>query len=350
MARHSPLCPEDEIAQAAADWVVRLSSDEPAEREAARSGFEDWKRADPRHAAVAAGMERFVEQARLLRHDAAGPADDSDTPPATRAARATLDAVLDAPARRSPRAVRSRRTAGLLGCAFALVAAAALALRAFPPTELLADTRTAIGEQRSQLLADGSELTLGSASAVNLGFSPAQRTVELLKGEILVQVASDVSRPFVVETAHGRIRALGTRFIVRRDTDSTLLTMIESRTAVNAGGAGAPAITVGAGQQARLSARGVKLLDAINPALSEEAFRRQRLVAQDRPLADVLEELARHRSGVIRFDRAQIADIRVSAVLPLDDTDRALQLLVTSFPQLRVRTLTPWLVLVDTHP
>jgi transmembrane sensor len=34
-------------------------------------------------------------------------------------------------------------------------------------------------------------------------------------------------------------------------------------------------------------------------------------------------------------------------VLPLDDTDRALQLLMSSFPELRIRTLTPWLVLVD---
>jgi transmembrane sensor len=37
----------------------------------------------------------------------------------------------------------------------------------------------------------------------------------------------------------------------------------------------------------------------------------------------------------------------VSAVLPLDDTDRALHLLLTNFPQLRIRTVSRYLVLVD---
>lgn len=72
-------------------------------------------------------------------------------------------------------------------------------------------------------------------------------------------------------------------------------------------------------------------------------------MVNDRPLSEVLDELARQRPGRIQYDRARIDGIRVSAVLPLDDTDRALQLLVANFPQLRVRTLTPYLVLVDTQ-
>jgi len=33
--------------------------------------------------------------------------------------------------------------------------------------------------------------------------------------------------------------------------------------------------------------------------------------------------------------------------LPLDDTDKALQLLIDNFPQLRIRMLTRYLVMVD---
>ena len=40
------------------------------------------------------------------------------------------------------------------------------------------------------------------------------------------------------------------------------------------------------------------------------------------------------------------AGMQVNAVLPLDDPDRALQLLASSFP-IRVRTMTPWVVIVD---
>ena len=325
---------EDErIAQAAARWLVRLSADDPQERRDASAGFEAWKRADPRHAAVARGMEDFIGRARGLRGDGA-----------PNPARAALDAVLDTP---PPRRARSpgRRAAGLLVLAAALALPAARVLRG-PPSQWGADLRTATGEQREQVLDDGSRLTLGSATAVNTRWSAELRQVDLLAGEILVDVAKDAGRPFVVETAHGRIRALGTRFIVRRDEHATLLTMIESRTAVRAG-AGADELTVAAGERARLSARGVERLDGVDPRATQDAFQARRLLVQDRPLPEVLDQIARHRRGLVRYQSGALQGIRVSAVLPLDDTDRALQLLVDNFPGLRVRTLTPWLVLVD---
>jgi transmembrane sensor len=195
------------------------------------------------------------------------------------------------------------------------------------------------------VLDDGSRLTLGSATAVNTRWSAELRQVDLLAGEILVDVAKDAARPFVVETAHGRIRALGTRFIVRRDDDATLLTMIESRTAVSAGTD--EELTVAAGERARLSARGVERLDGVDPRATQDAFQARRLLVQDRPLPEVLDQIARHRRGLVRYESGALQGIRVSAVLPLDDTDRALQLLVDNFPGLRVRTVTPWLVLVD---
>jgi transmembrane sensor len=321
---------EQAIAEAAAQWIVRLSADDPSERCDARAGFEAWKRADPRHAAVAARMEGFIEQTGRLR---------GDGPP--RAARAALNAAA------RPRRP-GRRAAGLLALAAALALPAALALRG-PPAPWGADLRTATGEQREHTLEDGSRVTLGSGTALNTRWTAGLRRVELLDGEILVDVARDAARPFVVETAHGRIRALGTRFIVRHDGHATLLTMLESRTAVRAGTDTAE-LTVDAGQQARLSASGVQRLGAVDAAATQGAFERRRLLVQDRPLPEVLDELARQRRGFIRYERDALAAIRVSAVLPLDDTERALQLLADNFPQLRVRTLTPWVVLVDARP
>lgn len=322
---------DDAVAAAAAGWIVRLSADDSAEREAARAGFEAWKAADPRHAAVAAGLEAFVDRTRRLGAAA----------PAQRAARSALGSVLAATPRR-------RRLAGAAAGLFIAVGVAAL-LRLQPATALLADLATGPGEQRSSVLADGSRLTLAGGSAVDVGFDAGMRHVSLLQGEVLVEVAKDPVRPFVVETAHGRVRALGTRFIVRRDADATLLTMIESRTAVSAAppAAGGETVVV-AGQGARLDARGVTLLGELDAAAAEQAIRHRCLVADDMPLAEVLDVLARQRRGLLHYDRDAIAGIRVSAVLPLDDTDRALQLLQSSFAQLRVRLLTRWLVMVDT--
>ena len=61
----------------------------------------------------------------------------------------------------------------------------------------------------------------------------------------------------------------------------------------------------------------------------------------------LLEQIARHHPGPVRFDRAALADIRVSGVLPLDDTAQTLRLLQRSFPQLRMRFLASRWVWVD---
>ncbi|NHZ64553.1 FecR family protein [Massilia genomosp. 1] len=331
----------DPLAAQAAAWIVRLTGDDAAERARAHAGFAAWKAADPRHAAAAAGMERLLGQVDALRGHAGG---------STRPARAALATM---PARRA----RAKRAGAAVALALAALALPAwLSLHAWPPAYLLADVRAGAGQWHSRTLPDGSRITLHGASAVNLHFDERRRTLELVRGDILVEVAKDPGRPFVVDTPQGSIRALGTRFTVARGEQATVLSMLESRVAVrSAAGTQAKAeaevkaeVIVGAGQRVAIDAAGVHAPEPIDPAAIDDAWRLHQLVVSDRPLGEVLEQLNRHRRGQIRYDPARLNGVRVSAVLPLDDTDRALRLLQASFPQLRVYTLTPWLVLVDT--
>ena len=327
------------MAEAAAEWIVRLDEGGPDERAAARRGFEDWKQADPRHTELAAGLERWLSSMRGLSSASSG----RSAQPA-RAARAALDDL--AKDRTAVRPRRSRRVAGLATLVLAVLASVVWTARSDVSTAWLADLRTSTGEQRVETLADGSRVTLSSGTAANVAMQGDRRQVKLLQGEILVDVAKDAARPFEVDTPHGRIRALGTKFVVRRDPDATRLTMIESRTRVQSAAGGAD-LTLTAGQQLRLTPLGAEPLPDVDPGTVETAFQARRLVVRDVPLAQVLDELARHRRGVIRYDRAAIDGMRVSAVLPLDDTDRALDLLLDNFSRLRIRTVTPWVVLVD---
>jgi len=341
MKAQDPCHPDLALAEAAAQWIVRLSADDPGEQAQARRGFEDWKRADPRRAAVAARMEGFLAASCVL---------GDSTGPAAKAARATLGTLVEPPARRVPRPRSGQGRKGLpamLVLVLALVLPALVAWNGCAPGMLLADMHTGTGEQRRELLADGTQLTLSSGTALNQQLGLDLRRIELLRGAVLVDVAKDARRPFVVDTPHGRIQALGTRFIVRLENGATRLTMIESRTSVRAGEAGAATQTLEAGQQARLTPGGLEWLEPVSPGVVEDAFRLRRLVVRDMPMAEVLDELARHRDGLLRYDRQALEGLRVSAVLPLDDTGRALQLLVDSFPQLRVRMLTRWAVWVD---
>lgn len=314
----------DSIAEQAAYWIVQLSADDEHARASARAGYAAWKAQDPLHAKAAAGMENLLGQVHAVRGPSAGD---------TRPARAALAAV--APKRRRHLAA---------GIAAAMLAVAGLAASE-RPAYLLADLRSPTGQWRTHTLADGSRLTLGSGTAVNLRFSNGERHLELLQGEILVEVAKDARRPFIVDSRHAALRALGTRFTVRQQDEATILSMLESKVAVQLP-QHADTVVV-AGQRTRIGSAGAGPLEPFDAASLQDAWRAHQLVVDDRPLPEVLDELARHRPGQLRYDRAQLAHIRVAAVLPLDDTDQALQLLLDNFPQLRVRMLTRYLVMVD---
>lgn len=59
----------------------------------------------------------------------------------------------------------------------------------------------------------------------------------------------------------------------------------------------------------------------------------------------MLDELARHRRGLLLYDAQALADLRVSAVLPLDG-DAALASLQENLP-IRVRRYGPWLQRIE---
>lgn len=81
---------------------------------------------------------------------------------------------------------------------------------------LLADYHTAVGERQVITLADGTRVTLNSASALSVAFSEHERRVVLDAGEALFETADD-SRPFVVETAGARVQGNAATFSVHRD-------------------------------------------------------------------------------------------------------------------------------------
>lgn len=333
---------EDQISLQAAQWVVLLSADSAQERVAARAAFEAWKREDAQHARAAQRIEGFMVRVHSLREGADG---------SGRAARAALNATVQP----RTKTLRAQATARVLALALVLGLPSWLALQGYTPSRLMADLSAPTGQWTSNTLQDGTRLTLKSASAVNLEYSASRRTIKLIEGEVLVDVARDPGRPFRVETAHGSVRALGTRFVVRREDGATVVTMLESRALAQA--AKVPTDTalsdpanavISAGQRARITADSVEILPGVDPLSVDDSWKQHQLVALDHPLSEVLDELNRHRPGTIRYDRQALDSIKVSVVLPLDNTDRALQLLVTSLPALRVRTLTPYIVIVDT--
>lgn len=211
-----------------------------------------------------------------------------------------------------------------------------------PLGEWLADYRTATGERRRVDLADGSRLTLNTASSVDIRFDSQRRLVELRSGEILIETAKDSVRPFIVQTRQGTIRALGTRFIVRQHADSSEVDVLEHAVAVQGQSSGAEVI-VQAGQTLRFDGRSPVSPQAGDPLRSEWA--EGRLVISDWRLDQLLAELGRYRPGLLGC-APQVAGLRLSGAYPLDDTDRALAAIARAVPVEVVSRTRYWVRLV----
>lgn len=99
---------------------------------------------------------------------------------------------------------------------------------------------TEVGEQRLLALADGSTVELNARSRIRVEYTGEERRIELLEGQALFHVAKNKLRPFIVHTSNTKVRAVGTAFDVNKTLSGTVVTVVEGRVAVHAGGAARP--------------------------------------------------------------------------------------------------------------
>ena len=335
MARAAPAdAALDAATEAAIGWLVTLNSGQASAQE--HDGFARWLDADPRHRAAWEQLHAPLQQMLApLRGDAA---------PAMPGAGRTMGEAL---ARAEARARRRRALLrGALGLGGVAAGAALLAERHAPLAQWSADLRTGTGERRGFTLPDGSTVTLDARSAADLDFRPGRRTVTLRQGALLAHAAPQppgVQAPaFIVRTAHGQVRALGTRFIVRQHADDSLVGMLEHSVEITT--ASGQRQTLHEGRSARWSPTAITP-DPIAPGTAA-AWRHGLFEAHDQPLGDVVQALRAYRRGFIRI-APRAAALRVYGSYALDDTDRALAALAETLP-IEVRVYQRgWLVMIE---
>lgn len=191
-----------------------------------------------------------------------------------------------------------------------------------------ADYSTAAGEWKHVVLADGSKLMLNTATAVDIAFDATTRRVLLTAGEIYITTAPDPQRPFLVETRDGAVRALGTRYSVRKLDGATQVSVYQHAVEI-APRHSAERLQLSAGEKTVLTSDIAGTANALNAEAPDWASRR--LVAERMRLDDFLAEVGRYRNGILRCD-PRVAGLRVTGVFPLNDTDRALAALAEGLP------------------
>ncbi|MBS0420030.1 MAG: FecR domain-containing protein [Proteobacteria bacterium] len=200
---------------------------------------------------------------------------------------------------------------------------------------------TGTGEQRIAHLADGSIIELNSESRVRIRFSEREREVELVEGQALFKVAKDLTRPFVVQSAGTRVRAVGTQFDVYRKASGTQVTVLEGRVAVFAqealppaqltadrstSEAGSPSVLVSTGEQVTVTDQEVP---RPRPAdvRAATAWTQRELVFEMTPLAEVAQEFNRYNRRKLVISDPIVATFHVTGVFPSADPGLLLRFL-----------------------
>lgn len=250
--------------------------------------------------------------------------------------------VADRSGKITPAPVSVRRWRPALALAASLLLATAVSYPQW--AYFLADYRTLAGNQQQVQLEDGSSVLLNSDSAFSLQYAADRRQITLERGEAHFQVAADRERPFVVKTPAGEIRALGTAFDVRLAGDAARVTVFEHAVRITTRD-GAVLVALAEGEQVAFDRRALQAAEPVDLQRAG-AWQRQRMLFQDKPLAEVIAELDRYRPGKIVVVDRSIEKLRLTGVFDIADTDTALQAIEQSLP-VRVRKIGARLVLLS---
>lgn len=186
---------------------------------------------------------------------------------------------------------------------------------------------TNIGEQLIRQLADGSTIEVNTDSEIRVELSPHQRSIYLLRGQAMFDVAHDASRPFVVFAGDRRVTALGTLFEVRMDSASTQVTLLEGKVRVEEIkltddiSAVQPAASVELKPGERfVSADGAMTTVPASVIESDLSWREGRHIFVDAKLSDIVTELNRYTTRKIKLMDPSIGELEASANFKLGST------------------------------
>ena len=297
-------------------WFVRMNSGDATDAEKAEHAI--WMAADPAHKAEYHALG-------TIWHD--------------------LDAVAD-PRNKNiqqvpvPTPVTSRRAFLYGGAA---IAASLGVLFLAPPDFLTSDYATSTGELRSVTLSDGTTVDLDADTAIAIDYTEQSRKVQLLRGRAFFDVAKDIARPFTVTAAGGSVTALGTRFVVHEWATEVTVWVEESAVSVIAPDKSERVIN--AAQLTTFNTAGFGPISAAD-VNAEGAWKRGKLIFEDRPLRQVLADVNRYRSGTIRATDSTLLNMRVSGIFDIKKPDGVLDAIRNTLP-VRTTELTRYLVLLS---
>lgn len=304
-----------DLRQQAGDWFARLRA--PGCTDIERAAFKRWINDSAIHLAAYRELDEMWDRLEVLK---------AHSPVITAETRHALRQRVP-PSRRVNPAVRRRRwqmaAAAVLVAAIGTLVMHPVAQHSLP-TQWAAPAGsgerfvTATAEQRRITLTDGSEVLLDAESVLRVRYDEAARYLALERGQAQFKVSRDAQRPFIVKAGDGAVRAIGTEFQVRVESQAVLVTLLEGKVSVDVpgvlGGLVKPAQseTLTAGQQLRYGEKRAPLAKQVADVEVAQAWTQGDLVFKKWPLDELVTEMNRHTTIKIRIEDEALRDLKVN--------------------------------------
>ena len=301
--------------------MIRLNRDNPTERAQVQQEFQAWQRNHPQYLPYFEEFRDFdLEMQNLSRQQ--------------NLHGETVEQTFQAIEHEQQKVISLFNQA-----VFSLMAISCLGYLSFtyiPFSYYFADYKTATSEVKNIVLDDGSMLTLAPKSAIKVDYTTGQRRIELIQGDIYVDVAKNPARPFIVHTKQADYQALGTRFIVNQYTDTSALNMLHSRVQARANlTTQAKPLIVSEGQRIQVDAHGLGKIEVFDTQMFKTSWQMQQIQANELALPDLLNRLNAYHSGYMIFNEKELSQIKVTGIInPQQDLLGTLQLIQLQYPQL----------------
>lgn len=335
----------------AGEWLARLDRDNPSPTDLA--AFDRWKNADPRRAAAYARLAatwQALDRIQAIRPSAREPINNDYFKRAGQPPRQVpfhpsgRHSIAD-----SPQHLLQPRSAHRRWLFSSLAAGILVAITGYWIADKFGSAqsfRTSIGGFQQIVLEDKSTVDLNTDSEIRVALTPQMRKVELVRGEASFEVAHDVSRPFIVSAGNTVVRAVGTKFDVRRLESSVEIIVDEGRVVV-----GAPDILeapqtsvsptmvrLSAGQTALSSGSGVKLTTLPQDSVARKlAWQNQMLVFDGDSLADVVAQFNRYNERQLVIADPSLTTLHIGGYFRPTNLDAFTSVLQSNFG-IRVHT------------
>ena len=316
----------DSIDAEAVEWLIRFDGDEPLTKDELKQ-FTEWAHASRLHSRRIRQLAAEWDKLNVLTE---------------------LAVPLAQPRRRwlaGPSWSRLRRGAVTATVIAGVIVGALYWYAPDPITDTNGFYATAIGEQTSATLVDGSVVLLNTNTQIRVAYDQNFRNIHLLQGEAHFSVAENEDRPFRVFAGLGRIEAVGTAFAVYLRGDLVDVTVTRGRVNLastygtieadpDIAAQDTPVSTLGelvAGQAATITRIDEEpnsggILNDLRVVEARElskllSWREGVLIFSGEPLEEVVEQISRYTPVMIEFSDPDVRSIRIGGRFPVGETD-----------------------------